>query len=154
MILYIKRVHMQKSYERLERLWNLERFTLDSEHWVPLQTCPRVCRIPRIQKRYAKWRWMQCDEWRGILGRCRLLRSSVYVQRNESNNRFGLLETCPSVKQGSRKSIYKLAQDRLILCLFYGMIIICSILIQLSIQHFLMLSCVQQHHMRTPLKKP
>jgi len=95
MILYIKRVHMQKSYERLERLWNLERFSLDSEHWMPLQTRSRVYRIPAMEKRYEKWRWFVFHWWRGGVGWCRLLRSPVYVQRNESNHGFTSLVNCP-----------------------------------------------------------
>ena len=102
MILYIKRVHMQKFYERLERLRNLERFSLDSKYWMPLQTCPWVCRVPGIQEHHEKWSWFLCHRWRGSVGRCWLLRSAEHVQRNESNNRFGLLEVRSALSGAAR----------------------------------------------------
>ena len=94
--MYIKRVNKGFSYERLEKLWNLERFTLDPKRWNPLQTCSCIRRFSRFHEWYACL-WVPCNSGRGEMGWCWLLWSSEYVQRNESNDWCWLLEVSARV---------------------------------------------------------
>ena len=152
---YIRRVNKGFSYERLERLRNLERFSLDSKHWMPLQTCFRMCRIPGIQKRHEKWCWFVRHGWWGFMGWCGLLRSAEHVQRNESNNRFSLLEVRSALSgaAGFFKPIRKVAHISPKVPHRVCIISICSILILLSILRSLTQSYVHPHHMKTQFSK-
>ena len=69
----------------MEKLRNLERFSLDPERRNALQIGTRLSRFSDLPKWYACL-WMPCDSRWCQMDRCRLQRGPKHVQRNARDN--------------------------------------------------------------------